>query len=127
MVASAYTDIGFEVEIGDLFQTPQEVAREAVDINAHIVGVSSLAAGHLTLVPELRQELDKLGREDMIVIVGGVIPPQDFKALQAAGAEAIFPPGAVIFETAETLVDLLGTRLGHNAAAAFRRAPIPVK
>ena len=120
VVASAYADLGFEVEIGDLFQTPEEVARHAARSNAHIVGVSSLAAGHLTLIPELKRELKKLGREEVIIIVGGVIPPQDFEALELAGAEAIFPPGTVIFEAAETLLDLLGTRLGHNAGALFR-------
>ncbi len=96
------------------------MARHAAKSNAHIVGVSSLAAGHLTLIPELKRELKKLGREEVIIIVGGVIPPQDFKALELAGAEAIFPPGTVIFEAAETLLDLLGTRLGHNAGALFR-------
>ena len=120
VVASAYADLGFEVEIGDLFQTPKEVAKHAAESNAHIVGVSSLAAGHLTLIPELKRELKKLDREEVIIIVGGVIPPQDFKALELAGAEAIFPPGTVIFEAAETLLDLLGTRLGHNAGALFR-------
>ncbi|MHA1543734.1 MAG: methylmalonyl-CoA mutase [Alphaproteobacteria bacterium] len=120
VVASAYADMGFEVEIGDLFQTPQEVAAKAAETKVHIVGVSSLAAGHLTLIPELKKELKKLGLEEMIVIVGGVIPPQDIKPLELAGAEAIFPPGTVIFEAAETLLDLLGNRLGHNAGALFR-------
>ena len=120
VVASAYADMGFEVEIGDLFKTPKEVARHAAEANVHIVGVSSLAAGHLTLVPELKKELKKLGLEEMVVIVGGVIPPQDIKPLEEAGAEAIFPPGTVIFEAADTLMDLLGSRLGHNAGALFR-------
>ncbi|MEE8295456.1 MAG: methylmalonyl-CoA mutase family protein, partial [Sphingomonadales bacterium] len=120
VVASAYADMGFEVEIGDLFKTPAEVARHAAEANVHIVGVSSLAAGHLTLVPELKKELKKLGLEEMVVIVGGVIPPQDIKPLEEAGAEAIFPPGTVIFEAANILMDLLGSRLGHNAGALFR-------
>lgn len=120
VVASAYADLGFEVEIGDLFQTPKEVARHAAEAEVHIVGVSSLAAGHLTLIPELKKELKKLGLEEMVVIVGGVIPPQDIKTLEEAGAEAIFLPGTVIFEAADTLMDLLGSRLGHNAGALFR-------
>ena len=91
--------------MGPLFSTPEEVARQAVEADVHIVGVSSLAAGHLTLVPALRAELDKLGATDMMIVVGGVIPPQDFDALYAAGADAIYPPGTVIPDAASTLLE----------------------
>ncbi len=104
VIATAFADLGFDVDIGPLFQTPAEVARQAVENDVHVVGVSSLAAGHLTLVPELRHELAAFGREDILVVVGGVIPPQDFDQLYAAGAAAIFPPGTVI---AEAALDLL--------------------
>jgi len=105
VIATAFADLGFDVDVGPLFQTPAEVAQQAVDADVHVVGASSLAAGHLTLVPELRDELAKLGRSDIMIVVGGVIPPQDFDELLAAGATAIFPPGTVI---AEAAVDLLG-------------------
>jgi methylmalonyl-CoA mutase len=105
VIATAFADLGFDVDVGPLFQTPAEVARQAVEADVHIVGVSSLAAGHLTLVPELRHELAELRREDIMIVVGGVIPPQDFDELRAAGASAIFPPGTVI---ADAVVDLLG-------------------
>ena len=118
MIASAFADLGFEVEIGPLFATPEEAARQAVENNVHIVGVSSLAAGHLTFVPELKAELEKNGRPDIMIVVGGVIPPQDFEALNAAGVAAIFPPGTVIAEAAEALLDTLNRRLGHARAAA---------
>ena len=85
---------------------------------SHIIGVSSLAAAHLTLVPELKAELEKLGRGDIMIVVGGVVPPQDYAALKAAGAEAIFPPGTVIAEAAESLLATLNRRLGHAKAAA---------
>jgi methylmalonyl-CoA mutase len=106
VLATAFADLGFDVDVGPLFQTPGEVARQAVEADVHIVGVNSLAAGHLTLVPELRDELAAQGRPDIMIVVGGVIPPQDFGALRAAGAAAIFPPGTVI---AEAALDLLGT------------------
>jgi len=109
VVATAYADLGFDVDVGPLFQTPEETARQAVENDVHVIGVSSLAAGHLTLVPALRAELKKLNREDILVVVGGVIPPQDFEALVSAGAAAIYPPGTVITEAA---VDLLG-KLEH--------------
>jgi methylmalonyl-CoA mutase len=112
VVSSALGDLGFDVEIGELFQTPDEAAREAIARNVHIVGVSSLAAGHLTLVPALRDALKAAGRSDILIVVGGVIPPQDFEALREAGAEAIFPPGTVIPEAAEQLIDALNRRLG---------------
>jgi methylmalonyl-CoA mutase len=104
VIASAFADLGFDVDVGPLFQTPEEVARQAVEADVHIVGVNSLAAGHLTLVPALRAELARLGRADMLVVVGGVIPQQDFAELRAAGVVAIFPPGTVIAEAALDLV-----------------------
>ncbi|MGD0025011.1 MAG: methylmalonyl-CoA mutase family protein, partial [Xanthobacteraceae bacterium] len=118
VIASAFADLGFDVDIGALFATPAEAARQAVENDVHILGVSSLAAAHLTLVPQLKAELDRLGRPDIMVVVGGVIPPQDYEALKAAGAEAIFPPGTVIAEAAEVLLDTLNRRLGHSKAAA---------
>ncbi len=107
VIATAFADLGFDVDIGPLFQTPEEAARQAAENDVHIVGASSLAAGHLTLVPQLRAELDKLGREDIMIVAGGVIPPQDFDKLFAAGAEAIFPPGTVIAEAASELLEKL--------------------
>lgn len=113
VVASGYADLGFDVDIGPLFQTPEEVARQGAENDVHVIGASSLAAGHLTLVPELKAELAKIGREDIMVIAGGVIPPQDYDALYAAGAEAIFPPGTVISDAAIELLDKLNQRLGY--------------
>jgi methylmalonyl-CoA mutase len=118
VIASAFADLGFDVDIGPLFATPAEAARQAVENDVHILGVSSLAGAHLTLVPELKAELEKHGRSDIMVVVGGVVPPQDHAALKAAGAEAIFPPGTVIAEAAEGLLDALNRRLGHAKAAA---------
>jgi methylmalonyl-CoA mutase len=118
VIATAFADLGFDVDIGALFATPVEAARQAVENDVHIIGVSSLAAAHLTLVPELKAELEKLGRGDIIIVVGGVVPPQDYAALKAAGAEAIFPPGTVIAEAAESLLATLNRRLGHSKAAA---------
>jgi methylmalonyl-CoA mutase len=111
VIATAFADLGFDVDVGPLFQTPAEVARQAVEADVHIVGVSSLAAGHLTLVPALRKELDALGRKDLMIVVGGVIPTQDFPALREAGADAIFPPGTVISAAAIDLVKDLRDRL----------------
>ena len=108
VVATAYADLGFDVDIGPLFSTPAETARQAVENDVHVVGASSLAAGHLTLVPELREALTALGRPDILVVVGGVIPPQDFDTLRAAGAAAIYPPGTVIAHAAAEMLDLLG-------------------
>jgi methylmalonyl-CoA mutase len=105
VIATAFADLGFDVDVGPLFQTPGEVARQAVEADVHVVGVSSLAAGHLTLVPELRTELAELHRPDIMIVVGGVIPPQDFEELLAAGAAAIFPPGTVIADAALDLVE----------------------
>src|ERR1700734_2362808 len=118
VIASAFADLGFDVDIGALFATPAEAARQAVENDVHILGVSSLAAAHLTLVPELKAELEKLGRGDIMIVVGGVVPPQDYAALKSAGAEAIFPPGTVIAEAAEALLHTLNRRLGHTKAAA---------
>ena len=117
VVATALADLGFDVVAGPLFQTPEEAAKDAIASGAHIVGVSSLAAGHLTLVPELRDALAAEGRDDMMVIVGGVIPPQDFDALREFGAKAIFPPGTVIPDAAAELITTLTQHLGHNEAA----------
>ncbi|WP_066937435.1 methylmalonyl-CoA mutase [Microtetraspora fusca] len=104
VIATGFADLGFDVDVGPLFQTPEEVARQAVEADVHIVGVSSLAAGHLTLVPALRRALHDLGADDIMIVVGGVIPPGDFDALREAGAAAIFPPGTVI---ADAALDLL--------------------
>jgi len=112
VIASAFADLGFDVDIGPLFRTPAETARQAVENDVHIVGVSSLAAGHLTLVPELRAELQRLGRDDIMIVAGGVIPPDDYDALKKAGAAAIFGPGTVISDAAAQLVRDLATRLG---------------
>jgi methylmalonyl-CoA mutase len=118
VIATAFADLGFDVDIGPLFATPAEAARQAVENDVHILGVSSLAAAHLTLVPQLKAELDRLGRPDIMIVVGGVVPPQDYEALKSAGAEAIFPPGTVIAEAAEKLLGTLNKRLGHAQAAA---------
>lgn len=114
VIATAFADLGFDVDVGPLFQTPEEVARQAADNDVHCVGVSSLAAGHLTLVPALRQALADVGRPDIMVIVGGVIPPGDFDELYEAGAAAIFPPGTVIADAAIDLLRKLGAALGHE-------------
>jgi methylmalonyl-CoA mutase len=118
VIASAFADLGFDVDIGPLFATPAEAARQAVENDVHIIGVSSLAAGHLTLVPELKAALTAEGRGDIMIVVGGVIPPQDYDELKASGAEAIFPPGTVIAEAAEQLMHSLNRRLGHTREAA---------
>ena len=111
VLATAFADLGFDVDVGPLFQTPAEVARQAVESDVHIVGVNSLAAGHLTLVPELRDELIAQGRGDIMIVVGGVIPPQDYDALREAGAAAIFGPGTVIAESAQQMLATLAERL----------------
>ncbi|CAN5583796.1 methylmalonyl-CoA mutase [soil metagenome] len=110
VIASAFADLGFDVDIGPLFQTPEEVARQAVEADVHVVGISTLAAGHLTLVPALHAALADLGRPDILIVVGGVIPDQDHDALRAAGATAIFPPGTVIAEAAAAVLDQLDSR-----------------
>jgi methylmalonyl-CoA mutase len=118
VIASAFADLGFDVDIGPLFATPEEAARQAVENDVHILGVSSLAAAHLTLVPELKKQLAAQGRDDIMIVVGGVVPPQDYEALTKAGCEAIFPPGTVIAEAAEKLLKTLHHRLGHDQQAA---------
>lgn len=117
VIATAFADIGFDVDIGPLFSTPDEVAQQAVENDVHIIGVSSLAAGHLTLVPDLKAALGALDHEDIMVVVGGVIPPQDFDALKQAGAAAIFPPGTVISTAAQDLIRQLSTARGYADAA----------
>ena len=119
IIASAFADLGFDVEIGPLFATPEEVAARAAKDQVHIVGVSSLAAGHLALVPALKTALGKLGLDTTMIVVGGVIPSQDFIALREAGADAIFPPGTVIAEAAQDLLERLNERLGYR-----QRAPV---
>ncbi|MBZ0148652.1 MAG: methylmalonyl-CoA mutase [Pseudorhodoplanes sp.] len=118
VIASAFADLGFDVDIGPLFATSAEAARQAIENDVHIVGVSSLAAAHLTTVPELKAELEKQGRPDIMIVIGGVVPPQDYDAVKKAGAEAIFPPGTVIAEAAEDLIRKLNKRLGHGQRAA---------
>lgn len=108
VVATGYADIGFDVDMGPLFQTPEEAAKQAVENDVHVVGVSSLAAGHKTLVPQIVAELKKLGREDIVVIVGGVIPHQDYDALYKAGAAAIFGPGTPVTDAAIKILEILG-------------------
>jgi len=114
VIGTAFADIGFDVDVGSLFSTPDEVARQAADNDVHVVGVSSLAAGHLTLVPALRDALAQVGRPDIMIVVGGVIPPGDFDELYAAGASAIFPPGTVIADAAAGLLGKLAERLGYT-------------
>ena len=107
VIATAFADLGFDVDIGPLFATPSETAMQAVENDVHVVGVSSLAAGHLTLVPQLKEELKSLGRSDIAIVVGGVIPPDDFDALEDAGVAAVFPSGTVIAEAAISLLEKL--------------------
>lgn len=114
VIASALADLGFQVEIGPLFATPDEVARQAVESNMHIVGISSLVAGHLTFVPQLRRALDQLGGDNIVLVAGGIIPPEDFGALQNAGVAAIFSPGTAIPQAAAALIDILNEKLGYR-------------
>ena len=107
VVATGYADCGYDVDMGPLFQTPAEAAREAVENDVHIVGASSLAAGHLTLIPQLIEELKKLGREDIMVVAGGVIPAQDYDALYKAGVAAIFGPGTPVAKSAIEMMKLM--------------------
>jgi len=118
IIASAFSDLGFDVEIGPLFATPEEVAALAAEKQVHIVGVSSLAAGHLTLVPALKTALRAVGLGEAMIVVGGVIPEQDFKPLRAAGADAIFPPGTVVTDAALSLIERLNQRLGYTQRGA---------
>lgn len=112
VISSAFADLGFDVDIGPLFQTPEETAKQAVENDVHIIGVSSLAAGHLTLIPELRAALKELDRDDIMIVLGGVIPPQDYETLYSAGVKAIFAPGTVISEAAVGLMSKLNESLG---------------
>ena len=118
VIATAFADLGFDVDIGPLFSTPDEVARQAVENDVHIVGVSSLAAGHLTLVPELKAALEKEGRSDIMIVVGGVIPPADYEPLFKAGAKAVFGPGTNIPEAAADLIRKLNVAHGYTREAA---------
>ena len=119
VIASAFADLGFDVDLGDLFATPEEAAKQAIDNDVHVIGVSSLAAGHLTLVPALKSALDDQGRGDIMIVVGGVIPEQDFQRLHEMGASAIFPPGTMIPDAAEKLIQDLNMKLG------YAQPPIP--
>lgn len=114
VIASAFADLGFDVDIGPLFQTPDEAARQAVENDVHVVGASSLAAGHLTLVPALRRALDEQGRDDILIVVGGVVPPQDVPALLEAGATAVYPPGTTIADAAIDLLESIARSRGHG-------------
>ena len=107
VVSTGYADIGFDVDIGPLFQTPAEAAKQAVENDVHVLGISSLAAGHKTLIPQVIDELKKLGREDILVIAGGVIPPQDYKFLYDAGVAAIFGPGTSVAKAAKQILEIL--------------------
>ena len=114
VIASAFADLGFDVEVGPLFQTPEEAAELAIAKDVHILGVSTLAAGHLTFVPAVKRALEAGGRPDIMVVVGGIVPEQDYEALREAGAAAIFAPGTAIPEAADGLVDELNRRLGYE-------------
>jgi methylmalonyl-CoA mutase len=116
VIATAFADIGFDVDIGPLFQTPREVAHHAVENDVHIVGVSSLAAGHKTLVPQLIDELRKLDRDDILVVVGGVIPPQDYEFLYQAGAVGVYGPGTVIPVAAQRILEILNSSLAGGSS-----------
>jgi methylmalonyl-CoA mutase len=114
VISTAFADMGFDVDIGPLFQTPEETARQAVENDVHVVGFSSLAAGHKTLLPALVEELKKLGREDIMVVIGGVIPAPDYEYLREHGAAAIFGPGTVVPVAAQKVLEELMTRLRHK-------------
>jgi len=116
VIATGFDDLGFVVEAGPLFATPAETAEAAVKMGAHVVGASSLAAGHLTLIPELKAELMRRGRDDIMIVVGGVVPPQDYEALHAAGARLIFPPGTTVADAAVAILDALNADLGYAQA-----------
>jgi len=118
VISSGFGDLGFAVDVGPLFATPAETARRAVAEKVHVVGASSLAAGHMTLVPELQAELKRLGREDIMIVVGGVIPPADVEALKAAGARLVFPPGAVVADAAIAVLEALNEQLGYTQGEA---------
>jgi len=107
VIATSFADLGFDVDIGPLFQTPREAARQAAENDVHVLGVSSLAGAHKTLVPQVVKELDELGRDDILVIVGGVIPPQDYQDLYDAGVTGVFGPGTVVAEAAQQILRIL--------------------
>ncbi|HEX7761295.1 MAG TPA: methylmalonyl-CoA mutase [Caulobacteraceae bacterium] len=118
VISTGFDDLGFSVDVGPLFATPEETAKEAVAKGVHVVGASSLAAGHLSLIPELKAELERLGRSDIMIVVGGVIPPADFQALRDAGARLIFPPGTVVADAATAILDELNKDLGYAQTEA---------
>jgi methylmalonyl-CoA mutase len=107
VIATAFSDLGFDVDVGPLFQTPGETARQALENDVHVVGVSSLAAGHSTLVPALIEELRRLDRPEILVVLGGVVPPEDQEPLLEAGVAAIFGPGSAVTDSADRLLDVL--------------------
>ena len=113
VISTGFADLGFVVDVGPLFSTPEEVAQQAVDNDVHIVGVSSLAAGHLTLLPALRAALAEQGRDDIMVVIGGVIPPDDVPTRREMGAAEVFLPGTVIAQSALSLLAKLRDQLGH--------------
>jgi methylmalonyl-CoA mutase len=122
VIATAFADLGFDIDVGTLFQTPEEVARQAVENDVHVVGVSTQSGGHKTLVPQLVQELRKLGADDVVVTVGGIIPQKDYRLLEQAGVKAIFGPGTNIPEAARKVLSLIDAarsagRSGPDAAA----------
>ena len=117
VISTAFADLGFDVDIGPLFQTPAETAQQAAENDVHVIGVSSLAAGHMTLVPDLAAELKKVGREDILIVVGGVIPAQDYEFLRNNGASAIFGPGTVIPVAAQKVIEEIYARLGYEEEA----------
>ncbi len=123
VIASAFADLGFDVSIGPLFQTPEEAAALAIEKDVHILGISTLAAGHLTMVPAVKRALEAAGRPDMMVVVGGVVPPEDYEALRDAGAAAIFPPGTSVVGAAATLVEELNRRLGYEPRTGHNAPP----
>ena len=123
VIASAFADLGLDVTIGPLFQTPEEAAELAIERGVHILGISTLAAGHLTLVPAVKRALEERGRPDMMVVVGGVIPPDDYEPLREAGASAIFPPGTPIVGAAVTLIEELNRRLGYEPGIGHNAPP----
>merc|ERR1719357_2257032 len=118
VIATGFSDLGFDVDIGPLFQTPEEVAQQAIDADVHVVGVSSLAAGHKALVPALVKCLADMGRPDVLIVCGGVIPPQDYDFLYNAGASAIFGPGTKLPVAALQVVKMIGDHDGRKQAAA---------
>ncbi len=117
VIATAFADLGFDVDVGTLFQTPEEIARQAVENDVHVIGVSTQSGGHKTLVPELIQQLTKLGADDVIVTVGGIIPPKDYPFLEESGVKAIFGPGTKIPLAARKVLDLIGSRASGNDPA----------